>query len=51
MSKQGKLRANKDRVGIYVMPFFKVGNKVLYQREAIMKWFSKLQEKEVNATE
>lgn len=47
-SKQNKLRMRKSKEsdGIYALPFFKVGNKIRYNREAIMEWFSKLQEKE-----
>lgn len=49
---QSKLRTRKSKKndGDYAIPFFKVGNKVCYQREAIMDWFSKLQERETNQT-
>lgn len=48
ISQQNRLRMqkNKENGGIYALPFFKIGNKILYRREAIMEWFSKLQDKE-----
>lgn len=48
ISKQEKLRMrkNKENDGIYALPFFRIGKRIRYQREAVMEWFSKLQEKE-----
>lgn len=41
-----RLRKNIEKDGIYALPFFRVGKRILYQRESVMQWFSKLQEKE-----
>lgn len=53
LNKQDKLRTRKSQEndGVYALPFFKVGKEVRYQREAIMRWFSKLEEKEQSKRE
>ena len=52
LNKQEQLRTreNKEGDGIYALPFFRVGKRIRYHREAVMEWFSRLQEKEANQT-